>query len=68
MIYLRQHYVINAEVLFKLTYTPEETSYNYGDTIMYTCVEGYEKTIGGPLVRNCTDTNTWSGAAPICES
>ena len=50
------------------TLSPEETSYNYGDTITYTCVEGYEKTTGGPLVQNCTDTNTWSDAAPVCES
>ena len=49
------------------TLSPEKTSYNYGDTITYTCVEGYEKTSGGSLVRTCADTDTWSETAPVCD-
>ena len=48
------------------TLVPVENSYNYGDTITYTCAEGYQNNTGGPLVRNCTDTDTWSGTPPIC--
>ena len=44
---------------------PVKSQYNYGDSVTYTCNTGYQNT-GGPLNRICTDTNTWSGAVPVC--
>ena len=45
--------------------TPVKSTYNYDDSVTYTCNVGYENT-GGPLSRTCTDTNTWSGSVPVC--
>ena len=49
------------------TISPEKDSYDYGESVTYTCETGYQNT-GGQLNRQCTDTDTWSGAAPVCTS
>ena len=46
---------------------PARSTYTYGDAITYTCDEGYLSNTVGPLIRHCTDTDTWNGTAPVCE-
>ena len=49
------------------TMSQQKNSYDYGESITYTCTKGYENT-GGLLTRLCTNTNTWSGEVPVCTS
>ena len=45
----------------------ENNTYNYNDTITYSCIEGY-RLIGGDYTRKCQMDKTWTGSSPICLS
>ncbi|WAQ96223.1 CSMD3-like protein [Mya arenaria] len=40
-------------------------SYNYGDTVTYTCDTTYQMT-SGTATRTCNNPDTWSGTLPTC--
>ena len=42
-----------------------QATYNYSDTIVYTCDVGFEKT-SGDLTRACQADSSWSGSPPVC--
>ncbi|CAG2230338.1 Neurogenic locus notch homolog protein 1 [Mytilus edulis] len=45
---------------------PTDGSYNYMDTITYSCIPGYEVQSGN-IERSCQADGTWSGSTPVCE-
>ena len=51
--------VINASM------TPVQATYEYTDTITYTCATGYQRT-SGDLSRSCSASGIWSGSEPVC--
>ena len=48
------------------TYTPYKNAYNIGDTVRYSCSNGYTL-VGGTVVRTCLSSQGWSGYALRCE-
>ncbi|XP_071123961.1 sushi, von Willebrand factor type A, EGF and pentraxin domain-containing protein 1-like [Mytilus edulis] len=44
---------------------PTDGSYNYMETITYSCILGYEVQ-SGDLERTCLDDGTWCGIPPVC--
>ena len=48
----------------KVNMSPNKTSYNKGECILYTCKDDY-KYRAGSLSRVCED-GSWSGNAPVC--
>ena len=44
---------------------PNENSIDFGNTVQYTCVTGYEHA-SGDLTRTCQANGSLTGTAPVC--
>lgn len=52
-------------ITVKFATGPTDGTYDYMETITYSCISGYEVQSGN-LERTCRDDGTWCGIPPVC--
>ena len=55
------------EVVSYSSKLPDQSTYDFNTTVVYTCEPGYEHSSGN-LSITCMDSGSWSGPAPVCTS
>lgn len=63
--HLSAQIVCIVPITVKFAPGPTDGTYDYMETITYSCIPGYEVQ-SGDLERTCRDDGTWCGIPPVC--